>query len=284
MMKIFVTGVQGALGHAVAGILQSERVDYLGADLPELDITDFKKTHKTLCEYRPDVILHFAAVNDVDGCEKNRETALRVNSLSCLALATIASNIGAKMLYTSTNFVFDGNTKEPYSENSQPNPLNEYGRTKLLGEKHVQAVCPAHFIVRTSWLFSRRSKTYISRFLTMREKPASINVIGDQQASFTYVEHLARAILDIIKTDNYGIFHVVNKGVGSWLDFANRAREIMRFSTEIRPIKLQQLNLLAKRPLYSPLASTNYEAVASFKMPSWQEALAHFIKDLSGEA
>lgn len=119
MMKIFITGVQGALGHVVAGILQSERVGYIGADLPELDITDFKKTYKTLCEYRPDVILHFAAVNDVDGCEKDRETALRVNSMSCLALATIASKIGAKLLYTSTNFVFDGNTEIPYVENSR---------------------------------------------------------------------------------------------------------------------------------------------------------------------
>ncbi len=279
-MKIFVSGAEGALGQEMTRLLRNEKIKFLATDVKQLDITDFKSTNKVLLDYRPDVILHFAAVSNVDTCEVERDLALRVNALSSMGLALIAKKIGAKMLYTSTNFVFDGNEEESYSEYSKPNPLSVYGETKLLGERYVRDICERYYIVRTSWLFGRNSKTYISKFLAAEKKPGSIDVICDQFASLTYIDHLAEAILRVIKSDNYGIYHIVNRGVASWLDFVLRAKKIMRFKTNVRAIKMEELNLPARRPRYSPLASNNYEFLFSCQMESWEEALNDFVKTL----
>jgi dTDP-4-dehydrorhamnose reductase len=279
-MKIFVSGADGALGKEMTALLRREKIKFLPIDIKQLDITDFKKTTKVLSDYRPDVILHFAAVSDVDKCETDRDTAFRVNALSTLGLAINARRIGAKVLYTSTNFVFSGDSESSYSENCQPNPINEYGRTKLFGENYVREICDRYFVVRTSWLFGINSKTFISKFLAMEKKPGSINVICDQFGSFTYIPHLADAILRVIKSDNYGTYHIVNDGVGSWLDFVLRAKKIMRFRTTIRPVKLEELHLPAKRPRFAPLSSNHYEFLFSCKMKSWEDALTDYIKRL----
>ena len=194
--------------------------------------------------------------------------------------AEATKKLEAKMFYTSTNFVFDGNREEPYSEYSMPHPISEYGRTKLLGEHYVKDICERYFIARTSWLFGLNSKTFISQFLAAEKKPGSIDVICDQFASLTYIGHLAEAILRIIKSENYGTYHIVNRGVASWLDFVLRAKKIMRFRTTIRAIKTEELNLLAKRPRFSPLASYNYEFLFSCQMKTWEDALNDFIKIL----
>ncbi|MDH4212134.1 MAG: dTDP-4-dehydrorhamnose reductase [candidate division WOR-3 bacterium] len=279
-MKIFISGAEGALGQEMTRLLRNEKIKFLAIDVKQLDITDFKATNRVLLEYHPDVILHFAAVSDVDTCEVEQDLALRVNALSSMGLAIIAKKIGAKMLYTSTNFVFDGNSEEAYSEYSEPNPISVYGNTKLLGERYVRDICERYYIVRTSWLFGRNSKTYISKFLAAEKKPGSIDVICDQFASLTYIEHLAEAILRVITSDNYGIYHIVNRGVASWLDFVLRAKKIMRFKTNVRAIKMEELNLPASRPRYSPLESNNYEFLFSCQMKSWEEALNDFIKIL----
>ncbi len=279
-MKIFISGAEGALGQEMTRLLRSVKVKFLATDIKQLDITDFKETSKVVLDYHPDVILHFAAVSNVDMCEVEQDLALRVNALSSMGLAIIAKKIGAKMLYTSTNFVFDGNGEEPYSEYSKPNPISAYGKTKLLGERYVRDICERYYIVRTSWLFGKNSKTYISKFVATEKKPGSIDVICDQFASLTYIEHLAEALLRLINSDNYGIYHIVSRGVASWLDFVLRAKKIMRFKTNVRAIKMEELNLPAKRPRFSPLASNNYEFLFSYQMKSWEEALNDFIKIL----
>lgn len=279
-MKVFISGAHGALGTTMQGLLRTGGINFLATDINQLDIADYKRTHETLLNYRPDVILHFAAISNVDACEENKEHAFRVNTLGTLGLATIAKKIAAKMVYMSTNFVFDGASEEPYYEYSQPHPINEYGRTKLLGERYVKALCDRYFIVRTSCLFGKESKTYIPQFLVSKNKPASINVICDQFASFTYTVDLAEAVFLLIKSENYGTFHIVNKGVGSWLDFALKAKDLMRFKTEINPTKTEELNLRAPRPRYSPLESRNFEFLFSTTMRSWEDALAQFIKSL----
>ncbi len=138
LMKIFISGAEGALGKEMTRLLRKEKIKFLAADIKQLDITDFKATNKVLLDYRPDTILHFAAVSDVDTCEREQDLALRVNALSTMGLAIIAKRIGAKMLYTSTNYVFDGHGEEAFAEYSNPNPLSEYGRTKYLGEKYLR--------------------------------------------------------------------------------------------------------------------------------------------------
>jgi len=280
-MRIFISGADGALGREMTTILHRKGIDILATDAKQLDITDFKRTHEVLLDYQPDAILHFAAVSDVDKCEEDPETALGVNALSSLKLGIIANKIKAKLLYTSTNFVFDGNSEKPYREYDQPRPINTYGRTKLLGEKYIKDTCGRHFIVRTSWLFGVHSKNFISRFLNSREKPVHLDAVCNRFASFTYTLDLAQALLLIIRSEDYGVFHVVNRGVGSFNDFLLKAREIMGFNTEIRPIQAEKLTLLAERPKYAPLASQNYEELSRQQMRRWEDALADFVGSLS---
>ncbi len=261
--------------------MRRERVNFLGVDIAHLDVTEFSKTNETLLNYRPDVILHFAAMSDVDRCEEEAELAFRTNALSSLGLAIIAKKLKAKLLYISTNFVFDGAEEKIYIEYSKPNPINEYGRTKLMGEYYIKDICDRYFIVRTSWLFGQHSKTFISKFLISKNKPKSIDVICDQFGSFTYIPDLARTIFLLIKSENYGIFHIVNQGIGSWLDFALKAKELMKFKTEITPIKTEELNLAAARPRFAPLGSNNFEYLFNKRMRSWEDALAEFIKVLN---
>jgi dTDP-4-dehydrorhamnose reductase len=189
--------------------------------------------------------------------------------------------VGAKLIYTSTNFVFDGKSESPYVEDSQPNPINTYGRTKMLGEKYIRDNCPRHFIIRTSWLFGCYSKNFISRFLNSEEKPEHIEAVCDRFASFTYTLDLVRALLQVIESEDYGTFHIVNSNTGSFHDFLLKAREIMGFMTKINSIKFETLNLPAARPRYSPLTSSKFESVFNCKMRPWQDALADLAGKLS---
>ena len=280
-MKIFISGANGALGLEMQSLLRQENIKFLATDINQLDITDFRKTKEALFNYRPEVICHFAAISDVDFCEKNPGLAHRTNALSTLGLAIIAKELGAKLVYISTNFVFDGKSEKPYIEYSPTSPINEYGRTKLLGEGYVKDISDRFFIVRTSWLFGKSAKTFLSKFLAADNKPNSIDVICDQFASFTYVVDLAGALLSLMRSENYGIFHIVNNGVGSWLDFALEAKELLKFKTEIKAVKTEELGLAAPRPRFTPLESRHYEFLFNRSMCNWQEALTHFVKSIS---
>ena len=279
-MKILITGADGALGTALQTVLRRENIQTIATDIKQMDVADFKKTNETLLHHRPDAIIHCAAISNVDECERNKDLAMRVNALGTLGLATISRKINAKLLYLSTNFIFDGTQEEPYGEYAPTNPVSEYGRTKYLGECHVKDACERYFIVRTSWLFGERSKTFISRFLQEKTKPASIDVICDQFASFTYTVDLAEAIVQIIKSDHYGIYHCVNNGCGSWLDFALKAKECMHFSTTLNPVKTEELNLPAPRPRYAPLASNTYQFLFNRSIRTWEDALRAYTKSL----
>ncbi|MBN2619509.1 dTDP-4-dehydrorhamnose reductase [candidate division WOR-3 bacterium] len=280
-MKVFITGADGALGRATQETLRREHIQYVATDIGQLDIANFKQVNETLLKHRPDVILHFAAISNVDACEQQKDLALRVNALGTLGLAIMARRINAKLLYVSTNFVFNGTHEKPYDEYAPLNPVNEYGRTKMLGEYYVRDICTAYYIVRTSWLFGPGAKTHISKFLTASDKPQTLNALCDQFASFTYTVDLAEALFTILKSDNYGIYHVVNSGVGSWLDFAVKSQDIMKFKTAINAVKTEELNLPAARPRYAPLASTAYPFLFGHTLRSWEDALTDFCKYLT---
>lgn len=279
-MKILITGADGALGTAMQDLLRQEGIQFMATDIRQLDITDFKQTNDAIMNYRPTVILHFAALSDVDRCEKEGDFALRTNALGTLGLATIARKINAKILYISTNFVFAGTGEQPYYEYSAPGPVNHYGTTKLLGEQYVRDLCSRFFIVRTSWLFGQGSKTFISKFIASPQKPAAMHVICDQFASFTYTVDLAEAIFTVIKSDNYGIYHLVNREAGSWLDFALHAKDLMKFKTSLNAVTTDELDLAARRPRYAPLGSRSYPFLFGRTMRTWKDALAAFIANL----
>jgi dTDP-4-dehydrorhamnose reductase len=279
-VKVFITGADGALGTAIQTVLRRENITFRATDIKQLDIADYSAAHTALSNYRPDIILHGAAISSVDTCEQNPELAHRVNALGTMGLATIARKIHAKMLYVSTNYVFDGAEEKSYYEYSQTHPLNEYGRTKLLGEQYVKDICDRYMIVRTSWLFGHNAKNFVPSFIVSASKSTSIDVICDLFGSFTYTVDLAEALFLLIKADAYGMFHIVNTGVGSWLDFALKAKEIMRIKTDIKSVETEELHLAAPRPRYAPLESTNYEYLTGKTMPAWERSLATYIKTL----
>lgn len=279
-MKIFLTGADGALGTEMQNLLHREKISFMPVDVRQFDITDFRKTNEAVLNYRPDIILHFAAVSDVDNCEKDPDLAYRVNALGGLGLSTCARKINAKLLYVSTNFVFDGKNENGYYESDPPNPISVYGRTKLAGENFIRDLTDRFYVVRTAWLFGKNAKTFITKFLTRPEKPPFIDVICDQIGSFTYIPDLAEAIFTLVKSENYGVFHIVNAGAGSWLEFALKAKDLLMFKTDLRPVKTEELNLPAPRPAFGTLLSKNYEFFFEKSMRRWEMALADFVKEI----
>lgn len=277
-MKVFLTGSEGALGSEFSKSLVQHEV--LALKEAELDLTRFKTTVDAVTAFRPDIVCHLAAISDVDGCEKNKESAYQVNVIATYNVATAANLVGAKILYISTNYVFDGRQSDPYFEWDRPNPVNEYGRTKLLGEEVVRSLTHRYFIVRTSWLFGKNSKTFASRFVENREKPKEMRVITDQQGSFTYTKDLSALLTPLLETSYYGIYHLVNKGKASWFDFLTVAKKYLNFSTEIRQVKLAELSLSAQRPVDAELGSRCYEGIFGQTMRRWEEALLDFVKSI----
>ncbi len=277
-MRIFLTGVEGALGSELVKHLDGHRV--MAPLENELDLRNFPKVVAWVRDFKPEVICHLAAISDVDGCEQNKALANAVNVQGTYAVATGANLTGAKIFYISTNYVFDGNHADPYYESDQPSPLNEYGRTKLQGEVVIRDLTHRHFIVRTSWLFGRKSKTFASRLIETDPKPKEAKVIIDQFGCFTYTKDLSAGLARLLNTDYFGIYHLVNRGKASWYDFLKHARQQLRFDTVITPVNTADLKLSAPRPVDAELGSRCYEAVFGESMRSWPEALDDFITSL----
>ena len=305
-MKILVTGGDGQLGRALQKVLpQKNSVFTTRADF---DITNQKQTIKQIAGDRPNIVIHAAAYTNVDGCEQNPEIAYKVNVDGTKNIAAACKEIGAKLIYISTDFVFDGKKKTPYSENDKPNPLSVYGKTKLQGEEAVKKL-PDYIIIRTSWLFgdgpafakaSAGKQNFVQTILKLVEEKDEIKVVNDQIGSPTYALDLAEAIYQLIKNCS-GIYHISNSGQCSWHQFA---QEIMRqkgFKTKILPINSGAWQKMrpdsAKRPKYSVLSHKKIntlgirtsrfarEPCRSFhsliKMRPWQDALRDYLETIS---
>ncbi len=277
-MKIFLTGVEGALGSEF--IKHLDQYTVLSPKEAELDLTNFKKTVKTIRTFHPDLVCHLAAISDVDGCERKPAEAYRVNVMATYNVTTGANLVGAKILYVSTNYVFKGDQAELYYEWDKPDPINEYGRTKLLGEKAVKALTHRYFIVRTSWLFGKNSKTFASKLIENPKPPPEAKVIADQFGSFTYTKDLSASLALLIDTSYYGLYHLVNKGKASWFDFLKTAQQYLGLPMKIIPVNVADLNLSARRPMDAGLGSRFYEEIFDCTMRSWEDALHDFIKSL----
>jgi len=277
-MKIFLTGVEGALGSELIKHLSGHQI--LAPLENELDLRNFPKVVDLMRDFRPEVVCHLAAISDVDGCEKDKVLADAVNVQGTYAVATGANLTGAKIVYISTNYVFEGNHADPYYEWDQTSPVNEYGRTKLQGEVVIRSLTHRYFIVRTSWLFGRKSKTFASRLIETSPKPKEAKVIIDQYGCFTYTKDLSALLARLLTTDYFGVYHLANRGKASWYDFLRHAQQQMRFDTLITPVKLRDLKLSARRPVDAELGSRCYQAIFGESMRNWQEALDDFIKSL----
>jgi len=274
-VRILITGVKGQLGRALLPCLSSHEV--IGVDYPECDITDRVVFSRAVQESGPDVIIHAAAMTDVDGCARNPHEAYRVNGMGTQNVAMAAVAAGAELLTVSTNEVFDGKATEPYTEWATVNPGNAYARSKLAGEQYTMHLTARFYIVRTAWLYAAGGRNFPHRIMQLADECGELNVVMDEVGSPTYAADLAQGIAALIETHAYGIYHLVNEGVASRYEFA---QEILRLTgrgeVPIHPITSDRFQRASTPPPYAPLA--NYAAAAlGIRLRPWQEALAEFL-------
>jgi dTDP-4-dehydrorhamnose reductase len=276
-LKILVTGAEGLLGRMVVR-LGAPNHDVLGCDRSRLDVRSRDGVARLFQEFSPEAVLHCAAYTDVDGAERAPEEALEVNATGARVVAESAREIGALVLYVSTDYVFDGDAAAPYREEDPPHPLSSYGRSKLEGERAVAAACTgSHVIVRTGWLYGP-GKGFVDWARGRLRRGEELPLVEDQTGSPTSAFELAAAILTLIEQNHRGLFHFVNKGEATWFTLGNAIAEELGLSPRrIRAIRAAELNRPAPRPRYSALSVERFERTTGRTVTGWREALRHYL-------
>lgn len=284
-MKILITGADGQLGTDLCKSLGRHQLVPL--TINDGDITDFSFVKKQFLSHKPDVIINTAAYVLVDACEDNKDLAFKVNALGARNVAVMAEEINAKLVHISTDYVFGGEVKPriiPYTEFDTPVPCNTYGKSKLAGEKFVRHLCRKHFIVRSSALFGKagamgKGGNFVETMLKLAKKREELRVVNDQIFSPTYTSDLTEKIIELIKTEYYGIFHITNSAICSWYEFTTEILKLAGLKTPVVPITTDQYPQKARRPLYSVLDNYHRRLLGMDDMPPWQEALRNYLID-----
>lgn len=272
-MKVLVTGANGQLGYDVVKELQKQNIECYGAVRKDFDIVDFEATEKFITNYMPDAAIHCAAYTAVDKAEDEQGLCYLVNASATENIAEICKKINAKMLYISTDYVFDGTKDSFYEVDDKPNPINVYGKTKLLGEQAVQKILNKYFIVRISWVFGEHGNNFVKTMLRLGKERKEINVVADQYGSPTYTADLAPLLVEMIKTDKYGVYHATNEGVCTWAEFAEEIFKIAKLDVKVNHITTEEYPTRAKRPKNSRLGKTSL-VINNFKiLENWQNAV-----------
>lgn len=279
-MKVLVTGVTGQLGHDVARELEKRHIEYKGTGSREMDISDAEAVKRVITAYHPDAIIHCAAYTAVDKAEDDYGRAMDVNAKGTLAIAKAAKEIAAKMLYVSTDYVFNGQGTEPFTVDAATAPLNVYGLTKLFGEEAVQMELSKYFIVRISWVFGKNGNNFIKTMLRLGQTHEELTVVSDQWGSPTYTADLAPLLCDVISTDAYGIYHATNEGITNWAEFAAYIMEQAHLPCKVRPIPSSDYPTKAVRPLNSRLDKSSLDKAGFSKLPDWKDALRRYLKEI----
>lgn len=272
---ILLTGGRGQLGTELRYLLDEKEVDYLAPNSQQLDITDKEGTYNFITELRPDFIFHCAAYTAVDQAEETRELDEKINVAGTYNVAEAAKMIKATLLYISTDYVFDGRKKDEYKVDDFTNPLNEYGRTKLLGEQAVQEIMDEYYIIRTSWVFGSYGTNFVAAMKKLACKQKRLTVVADQFGRPTWTRTLAEFMLFVIENNTaYGVYHLANENSCSWYEFA---KEILKDSeVEIVPVTSEKYPQKAVRPKYSVMDLSKTKALG-FEIPTWQVALEKSI-------
>ena len=278
-MKILITGGKGQLGRDLEKILLNTgkyELTCLGHDA--LDITKPGNVQQVVLTNRPEVIIHAAANTNVDSCELDKDSAYLVNALGSRNVAVAAAKTGAKLVYISTDYVFNGKAERPYIEFDMTDPINIYGKSKLAGEQYVAGLSNKYFIVRTSWLYGRHGKNFVKTMLSLAKEKKEVSVVNDQVGSPTYTKDLAHFIAELIQTELYGIYHATNGGECSWFDFARAIFKIANLSQiKVKPATTLELNRPAPRPAYSVLDNYCIRLQGLPGLWPWEEALQEFL-------
>lgn len=280
-MKILVTGCNGMLGTDLIKILNKEnKHEVFGVDIEDLDLTNLEKTQTYIKKISPDCIINCAAFTNVDLCETETLEAFKGNAIIPKFIAIICNELNIKFVHISTDYVFDGNTNLPYKENDLINPLSIYGKSKLAGEQNIINLCSKFFIIRTQWLYGENGKNFVKTMVNLGKSGKDIKVVNDQFGSPTYTIDLCEAIINLIETNNYGIYHITNTGIVSWYEFTRKIFELLNIDLKnLSPCTTKEFPRPAKRPAYSPLENLNYKLCGFKQLRSYDKALEQYIKE-----
>lgn len=277
-MKVLVTGVKGQLGYDVVKELERRGHQPIGVDRDEMDLMDNEAVRTFIMELKPGAIIHCAAYTAVDKAEEEVEICYQINAESVKVISECAKELDVKLIYISTDYVFDGTKEGEYVETDLPNPINVYGASKLKGEQYVQALLEKYYIVRISWVFGANGNNFIKTMRRLGSERDELNIINDQVGSPTYTADLAPLLVDMMETDKYGIYHATNEGTCSWYEFANEIFKQSEIEVKTNPITTDQYPTAAKRPMNSQMSKTKLKANGFNLLPTWQEALAYYIE------
>ncbi len=279
-MKVLVTGVKGQLGYDVVNELEKRDIEAVGVDIDEMDITDADSVNKVIKEANPDAVIHCAAYTAVDAAEDNVEICRKVNRDGTQNIANVCKELDCKMIYISTDYVFDGQGTRPWEPDDKQTPLNVYGQTKYEGELAVSNTLDKFFIVRIAWVFGVNGKNFIKTMLNLSKTRTEVNVVNDQFGSPTYTYDLARLLVDMVLTDRYGFYHATNEGIISWYEFAVAIFKAAGIDMKVNPVSSAEYPAKAKRPSNSRMSKEKLSENGFKRLPSWQDALERYIKAL----
>jgi dTDP-4-dehydrorhamnose reductase len=280
-MRVTVFGATGLLGKALTRKWTDDDLSGLGSK--DTDIRDPKQVSNVLERTRPDWIVLAAAYTDVDGCEKNRELAFDVNCRGALNVAQAAKQYASRLLFLSTDYVFDGAKNNPYETNDPRAPLNVYGRSKAEAEVQISQALPECCLLRTSWLFGIDGKCFPDTILKLAASRPTIDVVDDQRGSPTYTDDLAQTIIQLCRADAKGIVHATNRDSCSWFEFAREIVGATGLTATVRPTTSEHFLRPAQRPKYSVLSNKSLEKYG-IEMPDWEDALQRYLLERNSES
>lgn len=288
-MRVLVTGVNGQLGYDVVNELKRRKHEAIGVDVAEMDVTDKNAVNRVIGEVKPDAVIHCAAWTAVDAAEEpsNYEKVMKINADGTKYIAEACKFVNAKMMYISTDYVFNGQGEIPWQADCKDYaPLNVYGESKLSGEKAVSELLEKYFIVRIAWVFGRNGNNFIKTMLKLSETHEALRVVADQIGTPTYTYDLARLLVDMVETEKYGYYHATNEGgYISWADFAKEIFRQTGKTTQVIPVTTAEYGLSkARRPFNSRLDKSKLVASGFMPLPTWQDALARYLNVLKENA
>ena len=276
-MKILVTGGSGQLGFDVCRELERRGMEYIAPPSKEMNITDADAVWEQICIYRPDVVIHCAAWTAVDAAEDIPKWVFAVNEGGTRNIAAACREIGAKMLYISTDYVFPGTGTHFYEPDDPTGPVNIYGQSKLAGELAVKEILEKYFIVRTSWVFGEHGNNFVKTMLRLAETRTEVSVVCDQVGSPTYTADLAPLLCDMAGTERYGTYHATNEGICSWAEFAEEIFRIVGKDVKVNHISTLEYPTRAQRPQNSKLSKLCLAEKGFQLLPPWRCAGIHFL-------
>ena len=282
-MRVLVTGVKGQLGHDVVNEMEKRGLTPVGVDLAEMDITDKEACDRVITEANVEAVIHCAAYTAVDAAEDNVDVCMKVNAGGTRNIAEVCKKLGIKMMYISTDYVFDGQGTAPWKPDCKDyKPLNVYGQTKLEGELTVSRTLEKYFIVRIAWVFGLNGKNFIKTMLNVGKTHDTVRVVNDQIGTPTYTLDLARLLIDMNETDKYGYYHATNEGgYISWYDFTKEIYRQAGYATQVVPVTTAEYGLSkAARPFNSRLDKSKLVEAGFTPLPTWQDALRRYLQEI----